>query len=101
MTIPALLELLGMSDVPRFATLMIAALLGGLVRGFTGFGFAMVFVPLASVVVGPVGAVGLVWAIDAPFALPLAARVPAKRNGRRCCRCSSARPRSCPLGSGF
>jgi uncharacterized protein len=78
MTIPALLELLGMTDVPQFATLMIAALLGGVVRGFTGFGFAMVFVPLASVVVGPVAAVGLVWAIDAPFALPLAARVAGK-----------------------
>ncbi len=78
MTIPDLLPLFGMADVAQFATLMMAALLGGLVRGFTGFGFAMVFVPLASVVVGPVGAVGLVWAIDAPFALPLAARVTGK-----------------------
>jgi uncharacterized membrane protein YfcA len=75
MTFPDFLRLLGMADASQFATLMAAALLGGLVRGFTGFGFAMVFVPLATVVVGPVGAVGLVWAIDAPFALPLAARV--------------------------
>ena len=78
MTFPDLLHLLGMTNVVQFATLMTAALLGGLVRGFTGFGFAMVFVPLASVVVGPVDAVGLVWAIDAPFALPLAARVTRK-----------------------
>lgn len=78
MTLPDLLQLFGMADVAQFATLMTAALLGGLVRGFTGFGFAMVFVPLATVVVGPVSAVGLVWAIDAPFALPLAARVSRK-----------------------
>ncbi len=59
---------------PSLIPLACAALLGGLVRGFTGFGFAMVFVPLASMLVGPVAAVGLIWVIDAPFALPLAAR---------------------------
>ncbi|MGX5736588.1 TSUP family transporter [Bosea thiooxidans] len=57
-----------------FAVLLAATLLGGLVRGFTGFGFAMVFMPLASVVLGPVAALGLIWFIDLPFALPIAAR---------------------------
>lgn len=56
------------------AVLLVATLLGGLVRGFTGFGFAMVFMPLASMVIGPVAALGLIWCIDAPFALPIAAR---------------------------
>lgn len=56
------------------ATLLLAAMLGGLVRGFTGFGFAMVFMPLASLVLGPVAALGLIFCIDLPFALPLAAR---------------------------
>lgn len=56
------------------ALLFGATLLGGLVRGFTGFGFAMIFMPLASLVIGPVAALGLIWVIDAPFALPLAAR---------------------------
>jgi uncharacterized membrane protein YfcA len=56
------------------AVLIGATLLGGLVRGFTGFGFAMVFMPLASIVLGPVAALGLIWVIDLPFALPLAAR---------------------------
>ncbi len=78
MTLSDLAHLLGMADIRQLATLMLAATLGGLVRGFTGFGFAMVFVPLATVVVGPVAAVGLVWAIDAPFALPLAVRVSRK-----------------------
>lgn len=56
------------------AVLLGATLLGGLVRGFTGFGFAMVFMPLASMVLGPVAALGLIWFIDLPFALPIAAR---------------------------
>lgn len=54
--------------------LFAATLLGGLVRGFTGFGFAMVFMPLASIVLGPVAALGLIFCIDLPYALPLAAR---------------------------
>jgi len=56
------------------AVLLLATVLGGLVRGFTGFGFAMVFMPLASMVLGPVAALGLIWFIDLPFALPIAAR---------------------------
>jgi uncharacterized membrane protein YfcA len=56
------------------AILLAATALGGIVRGFTGFGFAMVFMPLASIVLGPVAALGLIWFIDLPFALPLAAR---------------------------
>jgi len=58
--------------------LLVATFLGGLVRGFTGFGFAMVFMPLASIVLGPVAALGLIWVIDMPFALPLGFRA-AKR----------------------
>jgi uncharacterized protein len=70
-----LIRLMGSSLAhPALIPLACAALLGGLVRGFTGFGFAMVFVPLASMLVGPVAAVGLIWVIDAPFALPLATR---------------------------
>jgi len=60
------------------AVLVVATFLGGLVRGFTGFGFAMVFMPLASIVLGPVAALGLIWVIDMPFALPLGFRA-AKR----------------------
>lgn len=60
------------------AILLLATFLGGLVRGFTGFGFAMVFMPLASLVLGPVAALGLIWVIDMPFALPIGFRA-AKR----------------------
>jgi uncharacterized protein len=66
--------LLHVPNVASALTLIAAALLGGLVRGFTGFGFAMVFMPLASPVVGPAAALGLIWVVDMPFALPLALR---------------------------
>ena len=67
------------------AVLLAATLLGGLVRGFTGFGFAMVFMPLASVVLGPVAALGLIWFIDLPFALPIAARSARRLSWRASC----------------
>jgi hypothetical protein len=63
----------GYPSPAAFWTLVAAAALGGLVRGFTGFGFAMVFVPIATIVVGPSKAAALIWLIDIPFAWPLAA----------------------------
>ena len=60
--------------VSGLAVLGLAAFVGGLVRGFTGFGFAMIFMPLAGLVVPLPLAAALIWALDAPFALPLAAR---------------------------
>lgn len=68
------LSLPGVADPAAAILLLIAAFAGGVVRGFTGFGFAMVFVPVASMAVGPAPAVALIWLIDAPFAFPLAVR---------------------------
>src|SRR3546814_18161785 len=48
----------------RFLWLAAAAALAGLVRGFSGFGAAMVFVPLAGVVVRPEVAVPLLFVAD-------------------------------------
>jgi uncharacterized membrane protein YfcA len=67
------LTLFGFGQADAFFTLALAAFIGGLVRGFTGFGFAMVFVPLATIAVGPVMAAALIWIIDFPFAWILAA----------------------------
>ena len=49
----------------------VAAAIGGLTRGFTGFGFAMIFMPIASSVIPPKEALAAIWVIDAPFALLL------------------------------
>jgi uncharacterized membrane protein YfcA len=73
MAFPDLGWLAGSESASAETVLLVAALVSGVVRGFTGFGFAMVFVPLATFVVAPPVAVGLVWALDAPYALPLAA----------------------------
>jgi uncharacterized protein len=71
--IEAIAGYFGYPSAGIFLTLLGAALLGGVVRGFTGFGFAMVFVPIATLALGPSAAVALIWLIDIPFAWPLAA----------------------------
>src|SRR3954465_14977376 len=73
MAFPDLGWLAGSESASAETVLLVAALVSGVVRGFTGFGFAMGFVALATFVVAPPVAVGLVWALDAPYALPLAA----------------------------
>lgn len=50
-----------------------AAALAGFVRGYTGFGAAMVFVPVASVLYSPALAVALIFLIDLPPTVPLVA----------------------------
>ena len=46
------------------AWLLVAALAGGLARGFSGFGAALIFVPLASVALGPQRAAPLMLALE-------------------------------------
>ncbi len=81
MNAPPLLEAwFSAAELSGLAVMAVAALIGGLVRGFTGFGFAMVFMPIASMVAPPAMALGILTVIDAPFSFPLAA--PAIRRGR-------------------
>ncbi len=53
------------------AALAIAAVVAGLVRGFTGFGAAMIFMPVASFLVGPKIAVILMWTVDIVPSMPI------------------------------
>ncbi len=55
---------------PGLPWLVAAALLGGLVRGFSGFGTAMVFLPVAARWVGPFEAITLLIAMDLIGPLP-------------------------------
>ncbi|WP_417519020.1 sulfite exporter TauE/SafE family protein [Minwuia sp.] len=66
--------------------LAIIALATGLVRGFAGFGAAMVFVPLASIFVAPQTAVITLWLMDFVIVLPLTV------TGFRNCNWSEIRP---------
>jgi hypothetical protein len=49
---------------PELGWLLVAALAGGLARGFSGFGAALIFVPLAAVAVGPHLAAPLMMAVE-------------------------------------
>ncbi len=57
-------------DIPSstLALLMLVALVAGLSRGFSGFGAALIFVPLASALVGPKLAAPILVIIDGVFA---------------------------------
>jgi uncharacterized protein len=54
-----------------FLPICLAAALAGAVRGFTGFGAALVFIPIASSIVEPWQAVVLLFVIDSVTTLPL------------------------------
>lgn len=53
---------------------MLAAVAGGFVRGFTGVGGALIFVPVASAVIGPQLAAPVFLIIDYTLTLPMVAR---------------------------
>ncbi len=74
MAFPGTFLLLPALSPHEWSVVVLAAALGGLTRGFTGFGFAMIFMPLASTVLAPQTALAVIWIIDAPFALALGAR---------------------------
>lgn len=56
---------------PTFLGLAGASALAGLVRGFSGFGSAMIFVPIASALQTPAVAVVLLFLVDTAVSLPL------------------------------
>jgi uncharacterized protein len=60
-----LIALAGLPHAAAAAWLVAAALAAGLARGFSGFGTALIFVPLAAVAIGPQRAVPLILALDA------------------------------------
>jgi uncharacterized membrane protein YfcA len=53
-----------MPDSAILIPLFVIAILAGAVRGFSGFGAAMTFVPIAAVIVGPATAVVLIFILD-------------------------------------
>ena len=60
--------------LPAAALTTFAALLAGLARGFSGFGAAMIYVPLASASLGPVVAMPVLLIADLMVASPMIAR---------------------------
>lgn len=64
--------LLGVFADSRWLWIAAAAVLAALVRGFTGFGAAMVFVPVASAIYEPKVAVVVLFIVDSVITFPLA-----------------------------
>jgi uncharacterized protein len=58
-------------ELPILAALSALAFIAGLVRGFAGFGAAMIYVPAASLMVGPQVAVIILWTMDTIPSLPI------------------------------
>ncbi|MBO9136629.1 sulfite exporter TauE/SafE family protein (plasmid) [Rhizobium sp. B230/85] len=58
-------------SAPEFLFLLASAFVAGLARGFSGFGAALIFMPLASAVIGPQSAAPLLLIIDAVTAIGL------------------------------
>lgn len=63
-----------MADLPAWPALTITvlvALVAGIARGFSGFGAALIFIPLASAILGPRLAAPILLLVDAILTLPL------------------------------
>lgn len=82
----------------RFLLAVAAAALAGLVRGFSGFGPAMVFTPVASAVYGPAVAVPILFLIDAVVSLPVVAGSVSRCQWREVLPISAGAALTIPLG---
>lgn len=58
-------------DAPSLALLLVTAFLAGLARGFSGFGAALIFIPIASALTGPQVAAPLLLVVDSAMTLGL------------------------------
>ena len=66
---------LGFAEPGDFAWIIFGSVLAGLVRGFTGFGTAMVFLPITGAVLPPVWAITIFVIMDIIAPMPLAPKV--------------------------
>ena len=59
---------------PLFWAAALAALVAAIVRGFSGFGAGLIFMPVAAACLGPKPAVGILYIVDTILILPFVAR---------------------------
>jgi uncharacterized membrane protein YfcA len=65
------LETLAVLGSPPPFAVLVAAFFAGMVRGYTGFGSAMIFMPVAGAYLGPKAAIGIMSIIDSAMQLPM------------------------------
>jgi uncharacterized membrane protein YfcA len=59
---------------PLFWVSALAALIAAIVRGFSGFGAGLIFMPIAAACLGPKQAAGVLYVVDTILILPFVAR---------------------------
>ena len=59
---------------PLFWATALAALVAAIVRGFSGFGAGLIFMPIAAACLGPKEAAGILYIVDTILILPFVAR---------------------------
>ena len=82
----------------RFLLAAAAAVLAGLVRGFSGFGPAMVFTPVASALYGPAVAVPVLFLVDVVMTVPMVTRAVRQCHWREVLPISAGAAATIPLG---
>lgn len=65
------MEALASLGAPPPLFVLVAVFFAGIVRGYTGFGSAMIFMPVAGAYLGPKTAIGIMSIIDAVMQLPM------------------------------
>jgi uncharacterized membrane protein YfcA len=83
----------------RFAAAAAIALVSGAARGFSGFGSAMIYIPLVAAVYDPRIAAATMVLIDLVCAFPLAVRAVPQCNGREVIPISIAAAAAVPVGA--
>ena len=83
---------------PRFPIAVGIAVLAGLVRGFSGFGSALIYMPLMSAVYGPQVAASTLLLIDSVSSLPFTFKVMPQCNWREVTPVSIAGALALPIG---
>ena len=96
--LPSLASLYPVISEPRFAAAAIIAVMSGLIRGFTGFGSALIYIPLISAVYGPRVAVPTLLLIDTICSLPWAVKAMPACNWREVWPVAIAGTLTLPLG---
>ncbi|HMS96587.1 MAG TPA: sulfite exporter TauE/SafE family protein [Tabrizicola sp.] len=95
-------EILGTPDVwPRLALLLLITLAASLARGFSGFGAALIFVPLASALLGPRVAAPLLLITDSLMSLPMIPRALPLANRREAATMAIGAIVGVPAGPGW
>ncbi len=68
------MQAFGFLAAPLFWVTALAALAGATIRGFSGFGGALLFVPIAAACLGPRNAAGILFVVDTVLIAPFVVR---------------------------